>query len=40
MVDLAADNILDVLSGRPARTPLPGSAASPGAQALTGKNDA
>ncbi|MFJ6081540.1 NAD(P)-dependent oxidoreductase [Streptomyces sp. NPDC092369] len=26
MVDLAVDNILDVLAGRPARTPLPGSA--------------
>jgi len=31
MVDLAVDNILEVLAGRPARTPLPGSAASPGA---------
>jgi len=30
MVDLAVDNILEVLAGRPARTPLPGSAASPG----------
>ena len=29
MVDLAVDNILDVLAGGPARTPLPGSAASP-----------
>ncbi|MDQ1073389.1 2-hydroxyacid dehydrogenase [Streptomyces canus] len=27
MVDLAADNILDVLAGRPARTPLPGTPA-------------
>ena len=27
MVDLAVDNILDVLAGRPARTPLPGSTA-------------
>lgn len=27
MVDLAVDNILDVLSGRPARTPLPGTSA-------------
>lgn len=39
MVGLAADNVLDVLSGRPARTPLPGSAASPGARARTGRND-
>jgi glyoxylate reductase len=31
MVDLAVDNILDVLAGRPARTPLPGTAAVPGA---------
>ncbi|MFF3334855.1 2-hydroxyacid dehydrogenase [Streptomyces sp. NPDC002888] len=31
MVDLAADNVLDVLSGHPARTPLPGSAALPSA---------
>ncbi|MEW2396172.1 D-glycerate dehydrogenase [Streptomyces sp. NPDC046862] len=31
MVDLAADNILEVLAGRPARTPLPGSAALPSA---------
>ena len=31
MVDLAADNILDVLAGRPARTPLPGSTAVAGA---------
>lgn len=30
MVDLAVDNILAVLSGRPARTPLPGTAAVPG----------
>ncbi|WP_217546143.1 D-glycerate dehydrogenase [Streptomyces sp. GbtcB6] len=30
MVDLAVDNILDVLAGRPARTPLPGTAAVPG----------
>lgn len=29
MVDLAVDNLLDVLSGRPARTPLPGTAAVP-----------
>ncbi|MGC7100944.1 2-hydroxyacid dehydrogenase [Amycolatopsis lurida] len=29
MVDLAVDNLLDVLSGRPARTPLPGSPAVP-----------
>ena len=28
MVELAVDNILDVLAGRPARTPLPGTAAS------------
>ncbi|WP_406440814.1 D-glycerate dehydrogenase [Streptomyces sp. NBC_01613] len=34
MVDLAVDNILEVLAGRPARTPLPGSAASPGAPSL------
>ncbi|MGW0585127.1 NAD(P)-dependent oxidoreductase, partial [Streptomyces sp. NPDC002920] len=27
MVDLAVDNILDVLAGHPARTPLPGTAA-------------
>lgn len=33
MVDLAVDNILDVLAGRPARTPLPGSSAVPGAPA-------
>ncbi|MER6991362.1 D-glycerate dehydrogenase [Saccharopolyspora hirsuta] len=31
MVDLAVDNILAVLSGHPARTPLPGTAAVPGA---------
>lgn len=31
MVDLAVDNILDVLAGRHARTPLPGSPAMPGA---------
>ncbi|NMH98322.1 2-hydroxyacid dehydrogenase [Pseudonocardia acidicola] len=29
MVDLAVDNVLDVLAGRPARTPLPGTAARP-----------
>ncbi|MEU5593976.1 D-glycerate dehydrogenase [Streptomyces sp. NPDC020298] len=29
MVDLAVDNILDVLAGRPARTPLPGTPAVP-----------
>ncbi|MEY9834915.1 2-hydroxyacid dehydrogenase [Streptacidiphilus sp. EB103A] len=29
MVDLAVDNVLDVLSGRPARTPLPGTTAVP-----------
>jgi lactate dehydrogenase-like 2-hydroxyacid dehydrogenase len=29
MVDLAVDNMLDVLAGRPARTPLPGTAAVP-----------
>ncbi|MFF4501265.1 2-hydroxyacid dehydrogenase [Streptomyces sp. NPDC001401] len=34
MVDLAVDNILEVLAGRPARTPLPGTAASPGAARL------
>ncbi|MGW1712258.1 2-hydroxyacid dehydrogenase [Streptomyces sp. NPDC002156] len=33
MVDLAVDNVLDVLAGRPARTPLPGSSAVPGAPA-------
>ncbi|GAA3787304.1 2-hydroxyacid dehydrogenase [Streptomyces phyllanthi] len=31
MVDLAVDNILEVLAGRPARTPLPGGAALPSA---------
>lgn len=35
MVDLAVDNILDVLSERPARTPLPGSPAVPGTPAGT-----
>jgi lactate dehydrogenase-like 2-hydroxyacid dehydrogenase len=30
MVNLAADNILDVLGGAPARTALPGSSATPG----------
>jgi glyoxylate reductase len=30
MVDLAVDNILDVLAERPARTPLPGSSAVAG----------
>ena len=34
MVGLAADNILEVLAGRPARTPLPGSAALPGTPSL------
>lgn len=29
MVDLAVDNVLDVLAGLPARTPLPGTAAMP-----------
>ena len=29
MVDLAVDNVLDVLAGLPARTPLPGTAALP-----------
>ncbi|MGX1566972.1 NAD(P)-dependent oxidoreductase, partial [Streptomyces sp. NPDC055509] len=33
MVDLAVDNILDVLADRPARTPLPGTRAVPGAPA-------
>ncbi|KUN89232.1 2-hydroxyacid dehydrogenase [Streptomyces griseoruber] len=33
MVDLAVDNILDVLADRPARTPLPGGPALPGAPA-------
>ncbi|RPE46573.1 hypothetical protein EDD90_9921 [Streptomyces sp. Ag109_O5-1] len=28
MVDLAVDNILDVLQDRPARTPLPGTASA------------
>ncbi|MBB5159135.1 2-hydroxyacid dehydrogenase [Saccharopolyspora phatthalungensis] len=32
MVDLAVDNLLDVLFGRSARTPLPGTAAKPGAE--------
>ncbi|MEU6252779.1 D-glycerate dehydrogenase [Streptomyces sp. NPDC047043] len=36
MVDLAVDNILEVLAGRPARTQLPGTAASPGARSLAG----
>ncbi|MFJ4569618.1 2-hydroxyacid dehydrogenase [Streptomyces caelestis] len=35
MVDLAVDNILDVLAERPARTPLPGSPAVPGTPAGT-----
>lgn len=35
MVDLAVDNVLDVLAERPARTPLPGSPAVPGAPART-----
>jgi phosphoglycerate dehydrogenase-like enzyme len=30
MVDLAVDNIQDVLAGGPARTPIPGGAATPG----------
>lgn len=30
MVDLAVDNLLAVLSGEPARTPLPGTSAVPG----------
>lgn len=30
MVDLAVDNVLDVLGGAPARTPLPGTSALPG----------
>jgi lactate dehydrogenase-like 2-hydroxyacid dehydrogenase len=30
MVDLAVDNVLDVLGGKPARTPLPGSSPLPG----------
>ncbi|MEU5031075.1 2-hydroxyacid dehydrogenase [Streptomyces milbemycinicus] len=29
MVDLAVDNVLEVLAGRPARTPLPGSSPTP-----------
>ncbi|MEU0277181.1 D-glycerate dehydrogenase [Streptomyces sp. NPDC006195] len=33
MVDTAVDNILDVLAGRPARTPLPGGPAVPGTTA-------
>ncbi|WP_421110948.1 2-hydroxyacid dehydrogenase [Streptomyces sp. NEAU-S77] len=33
MVDLAVDNILEVLAGRPATTPLPGSAGLPGTPA-------
>ncbi|MDX3233815.1 D-glycerate dehydrogenase [Streptomyces sp. ME19-01-6] len=32
MVDLAVDNVLEVLAGRPARTPLPGSSPTPGAR--------
>ncbi|MFF0226296.1 2-hydroxyacid dehydrogenase [Streptomyces sp. NPDC004629] len=35
MVDLAVDNILDVLADRPARTPLPGTSAVPGRPART-----
>ncbi|WAP60447.1 2-hydroxyacid dehydrogenase [Streptomyces sp. S465] len=35
MVDLAVDNILDVLAGRPARTALPGTAAVPGIPTVT-----
>jgi glyoxylate reductase len=35
MVDLAVDNILDVLTERPARTPLPGSPAEPSTPAGT-----
>ncbi|QUH02271.1 D-glycerate dehydrogenase [Saccharopolyspora erythraea] len=34
MVDLAVDNLFDVLSGRPARTPVPGSAAVPAAEGV------
>lgn len=30
MVDLAVDNLRDVLAGEPARTPIPGGAATPG----------
>ena len=33
MVDLAVDNILEVLAGRPATTPLPGGAGLPGVPA-------
>ena len=33
MVDLAVDNVLDVLGGRPARTPLPGTKAVPAVRA-------
>ncbi|MDW6061468.1 hypothetical protein SAZ11_29930 [Streptomyces sp. FXJ1.4098] len=32
MVDLAVDNVLEVLAGRPARTPLPGSSPTPGSR--------
>ncbi|WP_210586999.1 D-glycerate dehydrogenase [Streptomyces sp. GESEQ-35] len=35
MVDLAVDNVLDILGGRPARTPLPGSPATPGVPTRT-----
>ena len=35
MVDLAVDNILDVLAESPARTPIPGSSAVPGTPAGT-----
>ena len=35
MVDLAVDNLLDVLSGGTARTPLPGTAAVPGSKGVT-----
>ncbi|WP_369031580.1 2-hydroxyacid dehydrogenase [Streptomyces adonidis] len=35
MVDLAVDNILDVLDERPARTPIPGSSAVPGTATRT-----
>ncbi|WP_328978917.1 D-glycerate dehydrogenase [Streptomyces canus] len=35
MVDLAVDNVLDVMAERPARTPLPGSPAVPGIPAGT-----
>jgi lactate dehydrogenase-like 2-hydroxyacid dehydrogenase len=34
MVDLAVDNLLDVLSGRAARSPIPGTAAVPGAEGV------